>query len=270
VSRPVDTFEVEERRRSAPSSLKRRLREGEVCLGAVLTLGCAAVAEIFARVGFDWLWIDMEHSSLASADVLALLQAASGTGVSTLVRVAWNDKTMIKQALDLGPDGIIVPQVNTREEAEYAVRAAKYPPWGERGAGVGRAQAYGLAARDYLRHANDQLVTTLMIEHAEAVENIDAILQVEGVDSIMIGTQDLAGSMGVPERPEDPVVADAIREVLAACKKAKRPAGIAALDAATAQERMAQGFTHLAVGMDVMLLAGAARSALDGLRGGQP
>ena len=169
----------------APNRLKRDLAAGKVCLGATITINCPAVAEIMSHIGLDWLWFETEHSSLTLDNVLTMLQATNGSEVSTVVRVPWNDKTMIKRALDLGPDGIILPLVNSREEAEAAVRAMKYPPWGERGAGLARAQCYGLHMGEYIQTANEEVMTIVMIEHIQAVENINEILKVTRVSQFI-------------------------------------------------------------------------------------
>lgn len=245
-----------------PNRLKHKLAAGKVCLGATLTMNSPVVAEILSHIGLDWLWFETEHSSLDDDIVLGMLQSANGADVSTVIRVPWNDKTMIKRALDLGPDGIILPLVNTREEAEYAVRAMKYPPLGERGAGLGRAQCYGMHMGEYLQTANDEVTTILMIEHIKAVENIEQIIAVKGVDSVMVGALDLSGSMGMLGQTADPKVEGAVQKVLAACKKAGMPCGIITVSPDAANERIAQGFTNLIIGIDVLFLHGAATQAL--------
>ncbi len=220
------------------------------------------VVEIMSHVGLDWLWIEMEHSSFSEDNVLSMLQATNGADTNTMVRVPWNDKTMIKRALDLGPDGLIIPLVNTAEEAEYAVKAIKYPPAGERGAGLARAQCYGLHMGEYMQSANEDLLTILMIEHITAVENIEKILKVKGVDSVMVGALDLSGSMGILGQTSDPKVEGAVQKVLAACKKAKMPCGIITTSPEQTNERIKQGFTNLIAGIDVLFLHGAIQNTL--------
>jgi 2-keto-3-deoxy-L-rhamnonate aldolase RhmA len=246
----------------APNRLKRDLAAGKVCLGATITINSPAVAEIMSHIGLDWLWFETEHSSLTLDNVLTMLQATNGADVSTVIRVPWNDKTMIKRALDLGPDGIIVPLVNTREEAEAAVRAMKYPPLGERGAGLARAQCYGLHMGEYMETANNEVTTIPMIEHIQAVENIDEILKVKGIDSVMVGSLDLSGSMGMLGQTGDPKVEGAIQKVLASCKKAKVPCGIITVAPEQANERIKQGFMNIIMGIDVLFLHSAARGAI--------
>jgi 2-keto-3-deoxy-L-rhamnonate aldolase RhmA len=245
-----------------PNRLKRDLAAGKVCVGATVTMNSPVVAELLSHVGFDWLWFETEHTALTYDSVLTMLQATNGADISTAVRVPWNDKTMIKRVLDTGPDAIIVPLVNSREEAEAAVRAMKYPPWGERGAGLSRAQCYGLHMEEYLKTANDEVATILMIEHVQAVQDIDAILQVKGVDSVMVGALDLSGSMGLLGQTSHPEVEAAIQKVLAASKRARVPCGIITVSPDQANERIRQGFTNIILGIDVLYLLGGAKGAL--------
>jgi 2-keto-3-deoxy-L-rhamnonate aldolase RhmA len=246
-----------------PNGLKRKLASGKVCIGATITMNSPTVAEILSHVGLDWLWLETEHSALSDENTLTMLQAANGSDTSIMLRVPWNDKTMIKRALDNGPDGIIVPLVNTKEEAEAAVRAMKYPPWGERGAGLSRAQCYGMHMGEYMQTANDEVMTVLMIEHIKAVENIESILSVKGVDTVMIGALDLSGSMGILGQTSDPKVEAAVQKVLSACKKIKMPCGIITVAPEQANERIKQGFLNLIIGIDVLYLHGAVAQAID-------
>jgi 2-keto-3-deoxy-L-rhamnonate aldolase RhmA len=245
-----------------PNKLKRDLESGKVCIGATITMSNPVVAEIMSHIGFDWLWFETEHTAMSIESVLAMLQATNGSDVSTLVRVPWNDKVTIKRVLDTGPDGIIIPLVNTKEEAEMAVRAMKYPPWGERGAGLARAQCYGMHMGEYMQTANDEVMTIIMIEHIDAVNNIDDILSVKGVDSIMIGALDLSGSMGILGQTGDERVENAIQKTLAACKRVQKPCGIIAGSPEAANKRIKEGFQNIILGLDVLYLIGGAQSAL--------
>jgi len=231
-----------------PNKLKRDLNSGKVCIGATITMSNPVVAEIMSHIGFDWLWFEMEHTAMSIESVLSMLQATNGSDVSTVVRVPWNDKTMIKRVLDTGPDGIIIPLVNTKEEAELAVKAIKYPPIGERGAGLARAQCYGMHMGEYLGTAN---------------ENIDEILTVKGVDSVMVGALDLSGSMGILGQTGDERVENAIQKTLEACKRAKIPCGIVAGSPEVANKRIKEGFQNIILGLDVLYLISAAQNALN-------
>ena len=245
-----------------PNRMKRELAAGNVCIGATITIYSPPIAELLSRIGLDWLWIDTEHTALSLEEVSVILQATNGTNVSTVVRVPWNDKTLIKRAVDTGPDGILVPMINTAADAEAAVRAMKYPPAGERGAGIGRAQAYGMTIGEYLSTANDEVTFMAQIEHIEAVENIDAIVEVPGLDSVMIGALDLSGSMGKLGQTDDPEVEAAVQKVLASCRRAGIPCGVVALGPEATNRRIAEGFTAIITGIDVLWFQGAARAAL--------
>jgi len=196
------------------------------------------VAEIMSHLDYDWLWFEMEHTVMSEESLLSMLQATNGTNVTTVVRVPWNDKTMIKRLLDTGVDGIIIPLVRTKADAEDAIRAIKYPPLGEHGGGLTRAQCYGLHMDEYMSTANDEVMTILMVEHIDAVENIEEILSVPGVDSVMVGALDLSGSMGILGQMSDPRLEEAIQKVLKACQKAGTFCGIIALDPNQAKARI--------------------------------
>lgn len=245
-----------------PNRMKQELAAGNVCLGATITIYSPAIAELLSRVGLDWLWIDTEHTALSLEEVSVILQATNGTDVSTVIRVPWNDKTLIKRAIDTGPDGILVPMINTAADAEAAVRAMKYPPLGERGAGIGRAQCYGMRIGEYMSTANDEVMFIAQIEHVDAISNIDEIVDVAGLDSVMIGALDLSGSMGKLGQTDDPEVEEAVQKVLAACQRAGVPCGIVALGPEATHRRIAEGFTSIITGIDVLWIHGAARAAL--------
>lgn len=245
-----------------PNKLMNKLKEGKVCFGATITMSNPVVSEIMSHIDYDWLWFETEHTVINEESVLAMLQATNGADISTVVRVPWNDKTMIKRILDTGVDGVIIPLVRSKADAEAAVRAMKYPPLGERGGGLARAQCYGLHMGEYMMEANDTVMTILMIEHIDAVNNIEEIISVPGVDTVMIGALDLSGSMGILGQMDDPRIEEAIQKVLKACLDAGVPCGTVAFDPNQAKERIAQGFTNIAIGMDVLFLSSAAQNTL--------
>ena len=245
-----------------PNRLKRDLAAGKVCLGATVTIHSPAMAEILSRVGLDWLWFDTEHTALTLENVATMLAATNGSRISSIIRVPWNDKTMIKKALDLGPEGLIIPEIRTRAETEAAIRAMKYPPLGERGAGLGRAQCYGMHMGEYMGSANDEVMMVAQIEHYTAVENIDDIVGAEGLDAVFIGALDLSGSMGRLGQTDDPEVEEGVQTVFAACRRAGIPCGLVALGADAANRRIKEGFTNLIVGIDVVYLHSAVSAEL--------
>ena len=174
--------------------LKEKLKTNQAVIGTFVALGHPDVTEMLAGLGFDWLVLDAEHGPLGYETLQRLMQAMNGSGCTPIVRPQWNDMVTIKRVLDIGAHGILVPMVNTREEAEYAVRACRYPPRGERGAGPRRA---AWADKDYLGTADDEIMVIAQIETPQAVQNLDEILQVDGIDACYVGPFDMARNMGM-------------------------------------------------------------------------
>src|SRR3954447_19554110 len=206
-------------------SFRERLVGGELLVGTMVTLAAPAVAEIVAAAGFDWLFIDAEHSALNTREIQGLLQGA-GTSTPGVVRLSAATEVSIKKALDIGAAGIIVPQINTAEQAADVVRMAKYAPMGSRGVGFGRAQGYGLRVPDYVGGANDTTAVIVQAEHIDAVRNIEEIVGVPGIDAIFIGPYDLSASMGKMGQLEDPEVRQAITRITDVCHAAGVRLGI--------------------------------------------
>ena len=205
-------------------TFRKRLRSGETLLGSMVTIPSPAVAEVLAEVGFDWLFVDGEHGPLETGDFLAILQAV-GDRIACVVRVPGALEVPIKKVLDLGAEGIIVPQVNTAEEAASVVRHARYSPAGSRGVGLSRAHGYGLRFQQYLETANERIAVIVQAEHVRAVENIESIVKVEGIDAVFVGPYDLAASLGKMGRIDDPAVTAAIEHVANTCQAAGIPLG---------------------------------------------
>jgi 2-keto-3-deoxy-L-rhamnonate aldolase RhmA len=245
-------------------SFRTRLRSGETLFAPLMTLNSPAVAELMAEAGFDWLFIDAEHSTLDTSHMQSLLQAASPT--PCVIRLASGDDVPIKKALDIGAAGIIVPQVNSADQARRIVQSAKYAPVGQRGLGIARAHRYGLKVREYMQTANDDTAVIVQAEHRDAVANIDAIVKVEGVDGVLIGPYDLSASLGLPGAVDHPDVRGAIDRVRTACVAAGLPIGIFGLTADAVRPYMAQGFTMIVAGVDTTLLGSAATALVTALR----
>ena len=243
------------------TSFRQKLASSQRLLGSLLSSPSSAVMETLSSVGFDWIWIDMEHGPFDTPSVLQMLHANSGN-CHAIVRVPSNDETWIKRVLDLGPDGIIVPHVDTAEQARHAVACSKYPPVGIRSAGAGRAQLYGTNGK-YVPEANDLVSVLVQIEHKDALPNLEEILAVKGIDAAIIGPYDLSGSMGKFGQFNDPEVKDAIQRISKACAKAKVPCGIFTMSVDIANTCFADGFQIVCLGVDMDFLHSAARSALD-------
>ena len=194
--------------------VRQKLKDGKKTAGAFLQIPHGTPAEIFAQAGFDWLIIDMEHAPNDYGTLLSQLQAISGTGTVPFVRPHWNDAVAIKKILDCGAQGVLVPYVNTGEEAALAIAACRYPPLGVRGvSGSNRAARYGMNVRNYLDSANREILVIIAIETREAIDNLDDILAVEGLDGVFIGPMDLSASLGHMGNPSHPEVLAAFAEI---------------------------------------------------------
>lgn len=247
-------------------SFRHRLREGRPLIGALLQIPLPEVAEIYAHAGYDWLFVDLEHSPMDARQALDILTAVDSR-VPCVVRVPWNDEAHIKKALDIGATGIIVPLVNSVEDAQRAVARCKYPPDGVRSVGITRAQRFDLDFDGYMQRANDEVAVIVQIEHVDAARNIDAILDVPGIDGVFVGPFDLSGSMGKPGKINDPEVQQAIRDIIRACEKRDIARCIYAHSAAHAKTYLDQGYRVIGLCTDYITLARAAAAALKEVRG---
>lgn len=247
------------------ANVKQKLAGGHVSFGSWLRLGSPAVAEVMARMGFDWLIIEGEHAAADMATVQAILQAMNGTDTVPILRVPWNDPVTVKVALDVGVKGIMFPMVNSRQEAEDAVRACRYPPEGVRGLGPGRATLYGLHRAEYLREANEDLLIYIIIEHDQAVRNVDEIVSVPGIDGAFFGYSDYAASIGLTGQTDHPRVHEARRAVLAATRRAGIAAAYAAGSVEQARQLVEEGFRLVTVSSDAGFIGDGARAALTAL-----
>lgn len=225
-------------------------------LGTIYSLGAPQVAEMIVLAGFDWVMIDMEHSALSLNDVQVALQVF-GDKILKIVRVPGNDGIWIKRVLDTGCDGIIVPMVNTAEQASMAVRSARYPLEGQRSVGLARAHKYGASFNEYVRDANSRLIIMIQIEHAEAVKNIDSILKVKGFDAVFIGPYDLSASMGLTGQVNHPDVRAAVDLIRNKCCEAGLPYAIFGGTPEALDPYIQEGCTYPVCGVDISILSRA-------------
>lgn len=244
--------------------LKEKLNRGEAIVGTFVELGHPDVAEWLARIGFDWLMLDAEHSPASFETLQRMMQAMNGTNCVPIVRPQWNDPVIIKRVLDLGAYGVLVPWINSKEEAENAVRACRYPPEGIRGFGPRRA---GMFDSDYYQTANEELLIAAQIETEKALKNLDEILSVPGIDACYIGPWDLSVSLGigVPPKWDEPRYSAAFDQVLEAAERHGKPAGMfATID--NIEWALEKGFRFNTVDSDDFFLIRAARFALEKAR----
>ena len=242
-------------------SLKKKLINNELTLGSWITIGSSSVVEVMATAGFEWLCIDMEHTSIDLETAKMLITTIHANNMKALVRVSKNEEVAIKKVMDMGADGVIVPMVKSKEEAQMAVDFVKYPPVGKRGVGLYRAQNYGLGFEEYKKWVDEESVIIAQIEHIDAVNNIDEILNVEGIDGTIVGPYDLSGSMGIPGEYYVSEVQDAILRVKEACKKYNKPYGFHVIESnpENLQKRIDEGCTFLAYSLDFFFLGDSAR-----------
>ena len=247
------------------TGFKAQLAGGELLLGSMVTLPSPAVAEILVQLGYQWLFVDGEHGPLETAEVLAILQAV-GNQVPCIVRVPAAAEVPIKKMLDLGAAGIIAPQVNTAQQAADVVAWSLYAPEGRRGVGLARAHGYGLNFQEYVESANQEITVIVQAEHIEAVENIEQIVQVEGIDAVLLGPYDLAASLGKMGQVDDPEVTGAIDRITAACQEADLPLGIFGVSADAIRPYIEKGYNLVVAGTDTIFLASAGGQMLGDLQ----
>ncbi|WP_392587270.1 4-hydroxy-2-oxoheptanedioate aldolase [Serratia ureilytica] len=240
---------------------KRALQEKRPQIGLWLGLCSSYSAELLAGAGFDWLLIDGEHAPNNVQTVLGQLQAVAPYPSQPVVRPPWNDAVIIKQLLDVGAQTLLIPMIQNAEQARDAVRATRYPPHGVRGVGSALARASRWnRLPDYLQQADEQMCVLVQIETREAVKNLEAILQVEGVDGVFIGPADLSADMGFAGNPQHPEVQRTIDDAIARIRAAGKAPGILMANKALAQRYLEAGALFVAVGVDTTLLARAAEA----------
>lgn len=238
-----------------PANLfKKAIAAGRQQVGLWVALASPYSTEIVAGSGFDWILLDGEHSPNDPITVLPQLQAAAPYPVTAIVRPAWNDKVLIKRYLDVGAQSLLIPYVQTGEEAVAAVAAIRFPTRGIRGvAGVTRASRFGRVA-DYAKRAEEELCLLVQIETRLGLDNLEKIARTDGVDGVFIGPADLAAGLGHLGEQQHPEVQAAIQEAIKRIKACGKPAGILAVDEASARRYMDWGTTFTAVGLDAMVL----------------
>lgn len=245
-------------------SIRESLLDREVSFGTWIQIGHAAVAEVLAEAGYDWIAVDCEHTDIGVEGFTDLARGMHGRGPISLARVRENDTLAIRQVLDAGAAGVIVPLVNTADEARRAVAAARFPPEGRRGFSFARMNNYGEDFDEYAATANRRVAVVVMAETREAVDNIDEIVAVEGVDGVFVGPYDMSGSYGVPGQTDHERVRQGCRRILDACRRAGRSAGLHVVepDEGAIDRAVADGFNFIALGVDTVFLGNASRHAL--------
>ena len=250
------------------SILKSKLKNKELSIGSWLTIPHQAVIEILSTAGFEWLTIDMEHSPISIESIMNLIGHIQGNGMQALVRVSKNEEVAIKRVLDAGADGVIVPMIKNKEEAIEAVSFVKYPPLGKRGVGLNRAQKYGTAFDTYQDWVKNNAVVIAQIEHIDAVNNLEDIFSVPGIDGIIVGPYDLSASMGFPGEYDREDVKEALERIDIVAKKLNKPLGfhIVESDHSKILEKINKGYSFLAFSLDFFFLGDKARQEMNLLK----
>lgn len=245
-------------------SFVERLADKKPLIGCLVSTSSTEVAEALSLCGFEWLFIDVEHSVLDMAAAQHIIQSVA-PGTYGVIRLPDNCPEHFKKALDTGCDGVVVPMINSVSDAERAVSFAKYTPLGKRSVGLARAQAYGLNFDGYLKSANTKIALILQIEHKDAVERVEKIVAVPGVDAIFIGPYDLSASMGRLGQTSAPEVVEAIGRVRHACINAKIPHGAFCMTANQARDEIAGGGHLIVLGTDLLFMTRNAKAELESL-----
>lgn len=248
--------------------LHDRVAAGERLFGTWCNLGSSITVEMAGIAGFDWILIDNEHGVGDQESLVAQVQAAAATSASPIVRIAWNDPVRFKRVLDLGISGVMVPYVQTADEAYQAVRAMRYPPEGVRGvASLTRSTGFGTRFTEYFDRANRELLTIVQIETPESVENVGDIAAVDGVDVLFIGPLDLSTAMGIQGQYTNPHFLDAVDAVTAAARDNGKASGTLVLAAEMLAPMLDRGMTFVAMGSDGGLVASGMRANVSLLKG---
>lgn len=248
--------------------VKAALKAGQPQIGTWLSCGNLYATRVMARVGFPWLTIDMEHSPIDWSEAAMLFGAIAEAGCVPLVRVPRGTHENIKRVLDAGAHGIVVPMVNTVEEAKVAIAAAKYPPTGNRSIGGGlHSMNFDATPGDYYKHANDEILVVLQTESPEGVENAEAIYSLPGVDAIFVGPNDLTFQMRGPDGidPSPAELEAMLQRILATGKKVGTPVGLHVQSIDDANRRIAEGWQFLAVGSELRFMTTEAQRITSGL-----
>jgi 4-hydroxy-2-oxoheptanedioate aldolase len=259
---------VKEKQTMRENAVKRALKAGRASVGTWLSLGSITAARFMARTGFEWLTVDIEHSLVDWETATHLFAAIAEPGCLALARVPANRHDHIKRVLDNGAQGIVVPMVNSRAEAEAAVAACRYPPFGNRSVGGSvHALNFGTTAPEYFARANDELLIVLQCEHIQAVEDADAIFSVPGIDAIFVGPNDLAASMRGPDGkpPSGEATTQVMKRILEACKRHGVAPGLHCTSGEEARHRIEEGWQFVAISSELKQMLNSATVELQKL-----
>lgn len=246
------------------SLLKAKLKNKSLTIGSWISIGHTSIAEIFANAGFDWVVIDLEHTTISIEQAGELIRVVDLAGSAPLVRLTSIDPNQIKRVMDAGAHGIVVPSVNSPSDAELAVSSTRYGPHGIRGVGLGRAQAYGSSFKDYLEWQKTEPVVIVQIEHKDSLDHLEDIFSVSGVDGFLVGPYDLSCSMGIPGDFKNPIFKKTMHKILDIAQKVGCPGGLHIVepDEDRLRELINDGFLIIPYSVDQRMLDVSSRNAL--------
>ncbi len=250
------------------NGLRSKLQEKQFAIGTLVSIASQPVAEALSRTELDWLFFDMEHSTLSYDDVQSMIQSV-GERCLSFIRLQDASTRSVKLALDTGCTGIIVPRVNSKQTAEEIVNAAMYPPVGARSVGVSRSCQFGKTLAEAISGDNSRISVHIQIEHIDAINALDDIAQVSGIDGLFVGPYDLSGSLGKPGAIQDSDVVAAIKQVERAAAKYNKVPGIFCGNEKAAQTAIENGFQFVVVGADLLRLMNSCDMSIDTLRNGR-
>ena len=253
---------VSKKMSSGSKSFRKLIKEDRPLLGTILQNPRPEVAEIFATIGFDWLFLDMEHGLISTQDAANILMAVDNV-LPCVVRVSSNNESEIKRALDLGATGIVIPLIKDVEDARLAVSYCRYPPLGQRSLGITRAQRFDLRYREYMSSANSSVAVIIQIEHRKAIQNFNQIIEVDGIDGIFVGPYDLSGSMGYPGEIDHPEVVSTINYVIDKSKSRGIARCIYSHTVEHLKNYLKKGYNAIALSADHITLARAGKENYD-------
>ncbi len=242
-------------------NFRQKLKEGKPLIGTLQALNSPEVTEMLAAAGFDWLWVDLEHSTIDAEGAQRILLAA-GSSCPCVIRVPCGDQVWIKKLLDIGPAGVIIPLVRSAREAAGNVQFCRYPPEGTRSVGLSRAHGYGMRFDEYLATANQNVAVIMQIEDIAAVKEIEDIVKVPGIDALMIGPYDLSGTMGKIGQVNHPEVQAQVEKVRQVCLDTGMPLGIFTTNPEEVKSLVKKGYTLIAVGIDTIFLGQSLKQAV--------
>ena len=249
--------------------LKAKTQRGERCIGITVSMALPLVSELLGEVGYDFLMIDMEHGAMSLETAMGHVLAARGAGTAPLIRVPSNEAVLVKPYLEMHPAGVIVPRINNAADVKTAVESCRYPPKGIRGFGPSRGMRFGLVGQvEYIEQVDEQIMVIPQIEHYQAVEEMDRVAATEGVDAIMIGPNDLSGTMGLLGQLDHPDLWAAFEKIVAAGHKANLPVGVGgAFHEGRVKRWFDMGMDWLMLGVDWGNLAERSREVIEHVKG---